>query len=133
MKNFFAFFSVLYNKLLYDGICRRFQRTTELFPELKEGIDILEIGFGKGTGLVNVISPYRVRTPWMFYENEPMYFAEIQSKDGKEGYLFAIRGNDLLVQLFYNTREKKEEIDFFFDFEGVITRDGKKLISLSTS
>lgn len=125
MKIFFAFLTNLYNELLYNGICRRFRNVVEYFPELGGGIQILEIGFGKGNGKVTTISPYKVGTPWAICKDEPMYFAEVQSMVGEKGYLYAVRRNSSLVRFFY-TGKKQEEIDFSFEPEGIITKDGIK-------
>jgi len=127
MKNLFNFLLAIYNELLYNGICRRFPKMTELLPELKGGIKILEIGFGKGTGNVFVISPYKVNTPLLFYENKPMYFAEVQLLENDiKGYLYAVKNSDYFIKLFQT--EKKDLTDFSFDSEGIITKSGIKMI-----
>lgn len=124
MKRFFVFFLTLYNELLYNGIRRRFRKAVELLPELGGEIEILEIGFGTGTGDVSVISPFSIKTPFLYYENEPMYFAKVKTKLGETGYLYAVKCNDFFIE-FFQRIEKYKKIDFAFNFEGNITKTGK--------
>ncbi len=127
MKKFFRFLVSVYDAMFHRIICNKFQQATQLFPELNEGIEILQIGFGRGIGSFDTMCVEKVRTNFVYRADEPMYFARVKTKSGEIGYLYVLKENMYFVSLF--KRENiEEEINFFFNIEGIITKDGKKII-----